>query len=120
MAHPEINTISGYSKGGALALELQREFPQLKTRTCGGPVFAPLGTERIGDWSGKNIDRYANIGDPVAFFDSAAHRAPQALEDNKGITGFFNHNYDTIESQFHSGGNPDMTRNLDGSYNLYA
>ena len=25
LAHPEINTISGYSKGGSLALELQRE-----------------------------------------------------------------------------------------------
>ena len=118
LAHPEINTISGYSKGGALALELQREFPQLKTRTFGSPTVS----SPFEKWSkgAENVERYANTGDPVAMFDSSAQISNQRPWDNKGITGFFNHNYDTLESQFHSGGNPDMTRNLDGSYNLYA
>ena len=118
LAHPEINTISGYSKGGALALELQREFPQLKTRTFGSPTVS----SPFEKWSkgAKNVERYANSFDPVAMFDSSAQTYAQSPNDNKGITGFFNHNYDTLESQFHSGGNPEMTRNLDGSYNLYG
>ena len=73
-------------------------------------------------WSkgSNNVDRYANSFDPVATFDSSAHTYAQSPNDNKGVAGFFNHDYDTLESQFHSGGNPEMTRNLDGSRNLYS
>ena len=50
-------------------------------------------------------------------FDNSAHITSQGANDNKGASGFFHHNYDSIASTFKSG-NPEMTINPDGSYSL--
>ena len=117
--HPEITHVSGHSLGGAVALELQREFPQLETRTYGAPVFEPTGIERLQKGS-ENVHRYRNWNDPVAQFDNSAQLVEQGKNAPNTWSSYFNHNYDDIASQFKSGAPAEMTRNLDGSYNLYA
>ena len=96
--HPEIKRVVGHSQGGSIALELQKEDPKLKTTVYGTPVFDPLGLDAYRHGYG-NIDRYANAGDPVSMFDASAHVTQQASSDNKGVSGFFNHNYNSTASK---------------------
>ena len=107
-AHPEITHVVGHSQGGSVALELQKAYPELKTRTYGTPVFDPLGLDAFTKGYG-NIERYANEGDPVAMFDASAQRTQQDPGDNGGIAGFFNHNYKGVASQ-HGPGASDFIR----------
>ena len=44
--NPQVKQVVGHSLGGAVALELQKQFPDLKSRTYGAPVFEPSGVER--------------------------------------------------------------------------
>jgi pimeloyl-ACP methyl ester carboxylesterase len=60
----------GHSLGGSLALEAQREFPQLQVDTYGAPVLSLT----------PDPHRHANWGDPIALFDlGASHQLPRSL-----------------------------------------
>ena len=50
--------------GGNVALELQKENPNLKSTTCGAEVWQPFSTEQG--------DRYRHGGDPISMFDRGA------------------------------------------------
>ena len=60
-AMPQVRRVIGHSLGGAVALELGAERPDLKTRTYGAPVFSASGGER-----------YKEAGDPVSALDFGA------------------------------------------------
>ena len=65
--NPQVKEVRGHSLGGAVALELQKNYPDIEaSRTYGAPVFNPLGTES------NNVDRYRNWTDPVSMFDRSA------------------------------------------------
>ena len=113
--NPQVTRVVGHSLGGAVALELQKEFPNLESRTYGAPAFEPTGLER---WQKGNVERFANMYDPVTIFDNSATRTNQMSSTNDK-SSWFGHNYDAVSSTFKSG-NPEMTRNLDGSYSLTA
>ena len=113
--NPQVTRVVGHSLGGSVALELQKEFPNLQSRTYGAPVFEPTGLER---WQKGNVERFANMYDPVTIFDNSATRTNQTSSTNDK-SAWFGHNYDAVSSTFKSG-NPEMTRNLDGSYSLTA
>ena len=68
VANPQFSTLVGHSLGGAVALQLQKENPELKTRTYGAPVVASVSSSSP---SGSN-ERYRHWGDPVAMFDLGA------------------------------------------------
>ena len=57
-------TVVGHSLGGAVALQMQKEQPELSTRTYGAPVFDPLGR--------NPGDRYRSRFDPVSILDRGA------------------------------------------------
>ena len=57
-ANPKIRRVVGHSLGGAVALEMQRDHPELKTRTYGAPVVSMTPG-----------DRYRSAGDPVSVLD---------------------------------------------------
>ena len=66
---PQIQRVVGHSLGGAVALELQKNHPHLKTVTYGAPVLSASSGERYRHW-----------GDPVAAFDWGAQTTtPQQL-----------------------------------------
>jgi hypothetical protein len=69
-ANPEVDTLSGHSLGAAVALELQKNYPDrnLKITTYGSPSFSVLP-------EGGNVNRFANYFDPVAMFDLNANRS---------------------------------------------
>ena len=69
--NPNIKRAVGDSRGGAVALELQKHHPELKVRTYGAPVVDLKGAMQP-TWN-ANTERYRNFGDPVAMFDSSAH-----------------------------------------------
>ena len=68
-ASPKIRRVVGHSLGGAVALEMQRAQPDIKTRTYGAPVVSMTPGER-----------YKSAGDPVAALDFGAKTtAPKSL-----------------------------------------
>ena len=69
-ANPNITRVVGYSLGGSVALELQKRYPQLQTRTYNAPVID--FTNAISPKYESNQERYRNIGDPISIFDSGA------------------------------------------------
>ncbi len=109
-ANPNIKKVVGHSLGGAVALQLQRDHPNLTSRTYGAPVWDPLGED------GK-VERYRNWGDPVSIFDRSTNKSVKANPfDSYSLT----HDYSNIASKFKSGGsqnaygwqNPDGTTSL--------
>jgi pimeloyl-ACP methyl ester carboxylesterase len=84
-ANPKIRYITGHSLGGAVALELQRLHPELKTRTYGAPVVSITKGER-----------YRSDGDPVSAFDwGATTTAPTTMNP---------HSYQDIAKKTHKTG----------------
>ena len=69
--NPNIKRAVGDSRGGAVALQLQKHHPELKVRTYGAPVIDLKGAMQP-TWN-ANTERYRNFGDPVAMFDSSAY-----------------------------------------------
>jgi hypothetical protein len=75
-----------------VALQLQKEQPELKTRTYGAPVLDPLGR--------NPGDRYRSYGDPVSILDRGAKSSldPPSIS----ISGF--HGYDATAGRHTSSG----------------
>ena len=69
-ANPNIKRAVGYSLGGSVALELQKKYPQLQTRTYNAPVVD--FSNAISPKYEPNQERYRNMGDPISIFDSGA------------------------------------------------
>ena len=60
----KVKHLVGHSMGGNVALELQKENPNLKSTTYGAAVWQPFST--------KQGDRYRHGGDPFSMFDRGA------------------------------------------------
>ena len=75
VAHPEVDFLDGHSLGGAVVLQLQKDFPErhLKTFTQGAPVWDPFGTQKK-EIGAENVMRVSNKGDLVSFFDNSAKK----------------------------------------------
>jgi hypothetical protein len=60
----KIKQVVGHSLGGTVALEMEKNNPELQTTTYGAPVFQPFSSEQG--------NRYRHQGDIVSAFDSGA------------------------------------------------
>ena len=60
----KVKHLVGHSMGGNVALELQKENPNLKSTTYGAAVWQPFST--------KQGDRYRHGGDPISMLDRGA------------------------------------------------
>ena len=109
-ANPNISRVIGHSLGGSVALELQKNYPHLQSRTYGAPVWDPRGQD-------TNPERYRNWLDPFSMFDRSAARSVKWNPlDNFSLT----HTYQNIGQQFESEGNDKASgwQNSDGSFSL--
>jgi len=66
-ANPNIKRVVGHSLGGAVALELQKNFPYLKGDVYGTPYADPLGKAPEGP-----IQRFRQAADPISILDNSA------------------------------------------------
>jgi hypothetical protein len=75
VSNKKIDWVGGHSLGGAVALQLQKDFPNRvkKTVTWGAPVWDPLGTQKA-EVGQENVDRKSNKGDLVSIFDNSAKK----------------------------------------------
>ncbi len=89
-------TVVGHSLGGAVALQMQKESPELKTRTYGAPVLDPLG-QSAGE-------RYRSRFDPVSILDRGATSTLDPPAAN--VSSF--HNYDATASRHTADGDATM------------
>jgi pimeloyl-ACP methyl ester carboxylesterase len=102
-AMPQIKRIVGHSLGGAVALEIQKTRPDLKSVTYGAPLFTASAGER-----------YKTVLDPIAMFDVGATTTVQR--------GLNPHSYHHIANRFHTfarGTSENGYSNADGSSSLY-
>ena len=102
-AMPQIKRVVGHSLGGAVALEIQKTRPDLKTVTYGAPLFTASGGER-----------YKTVLDPIAMFDVGAR-----TEVQRGINP---HGYHHLARGFHTfarGTSENGYSNADVSSSLY-
>ncbi len=77
-ASPNMTKFVGHSLGGSVALELQKQYPQLESKPYGAPSFDPLGKDAqhsIGE-------RKRNYVDPESVLDTSA----QTSEPQKPFT----------------------------------
>ncbi len=123
-ANPNIKNVVGHSLGGSVALELQKQHPNLTSRTFGAPVWDPFGEDNKYKGFGPQdslgrgqVDRYRNVFDPVSMFDGSAKNSIKGNPfDSKSLT----HDYSNIANKFQAGGadhaygwqNPDGTTSL--------
>ena len=91
-ANPNITKVVGHSLGGSVALELQKNYPNLESRTYGAPVWDPFGYDKN---FGK-VERYRNLSDPVSFFDGSANNN---VKWNPFDSGSLTHDYHNIGSK---------------------
>ena len=75
LSNKKIDWVGGHSLGGAVALQLQKDFPNRvkQTVTWGAPVWDPLGTQKA-EVGQENVDRKSNRGDLVSIFDNSAKK----------------------------------------------
>ena len=75
LSNKKIDWVGGHSLGGAVALQLQKDFPNRvkQTVTWGAPVWDPLGTQKA-EVGQENVDRKSNKGDLVSIFDNSAKK----------------------------------------------
>ena len=66
--YPEGKSVVGHSLGGAVALELKKEYPDLTGCIYGTPYYDQFGFYGKTD----GITRYRNLGNPVAMLDNSA------------------------------------------------
>ena len=112
-ANPKAKRDIGHSLGGAVALELQKNYPGLETRTYGAPVWDPFGQDRL---YGK-VDRYRSFGDPVSFFDASANGS---VKCNPFTSWSLTHAFDNLAENHLSTGNEHAfgLKNPDGNISL--
>jgi pimeloyl-ACP methyl ester carboxylesterase len=106
-ANPNITRVVGHSLGGSVALELQRNYPNLQSRTYGAPVLDLTGSD-------AKAERYRNWLDPVSVLDRSATRS---VKWNPLDSASLTHAYDNIAQKFQVKGdggwkNPDGTVSL--------
>ena len=65
-ANPNIERVVGHALGSMVGLELQKQYPGLKSRSYSSPVFDLLSTPD------PHIERYRNAGDIISAFDTGA------------------------------------------------
>ena len=89
--------VVGHSLGGAVALQLQHDDPNLESRTYGAPVFDPLGQSKG--------ERCRSYWDPVSVFDRGATATLDAPAAN--VSAF--HSYEATASRNFSDDAPKST-----------
>lgn len=94
-ANPNIQRVVGHSLGGSVALELQKKYPGLKSRTYGAPVLDLKGI--IPNYNNKDIERYRNYGDPISIFDRSAH---SVLNNKFYDQPVLTHQYQNLSKKF--------------------
>ena len=88
--NPNVKRVVGHSLGGSVALELQKNYKGLESRTYGAPVWDPFGEDkRI---YGK-VDRFRNLVDPFSFFDGSANNS---IKWDPFTSWSFTHAFDNI------------------------
>jgi hypothetical protein len=95
LSNKKIDWVGGHSLGGAVALQLQKDFPNRvkQTVTWGAPVWDPLGTQKA-EVGQENIDRKSNRGDLVSIFDNSAKKTNHP---NAFSSGSLWHDYHNTE-----------------------
>lgn len=116
-ANPNIKRVVGHSLGGSVALQLQKDYPQLESVTFGAPVWDPLGNDKKSRGPNK-VDRYRNYLDPVSIFDRSANNS---IKWNPFTSTSLTHAFDNISNNFTSGDNEHAvgTTNSDGTVSLF-
>ncbi len=102
-ANKQVTTVTGHSLGGAVAHELQRTHPELRTVTYGAPSMS---------W-GTGGERYRNAWDPVSMFDRGATRLEQPHPLSHGALTHDYHNSEKV-----SGEDSEKAANPDGSVSI--
>jgi len=92
--NPNVKRVVGHSLGGSVALELQKNYKGLESRTYGAPVWDPFGEDRR--IYGK-VDRFRNLADPFSFFDGSANNS---IKWDPFTSWSFTHAYDNIANLF--------------------
>jgi len=93
-AHKNIRRVIGHSLGGSVALELQKNYKGLASRTYGAPVWDPLGQDYMK--YGK-VERYNNLFDPVSMFDKSVN---SSFKWDLWTSPSLFHAYDNIAKNF--------------------
>jgi len=108
--NPNIKNVVGHSLGGVVALEWQKQYPNLQSRTYSAPVWNLTGNE-------DKAQRYRNWFDPVSVFDRSAKKT---FKTNPFDSWNLTHSYNNIANKFSSGGasNSYGWQNQDKSYSL--
>ena len=117
MANPNIKNVVGHSLGGSVALELQKNHPNLQSRTYGAPVWDPFGEDNKRKGFSGQVDRYRNLGDPFSIFDGSAKNS---IKWNPFNSASLTHDYSNIGTKFQAGGADHAYgwQNKDGSTSL--
>jgi hypothetical protein len=105
-AHPELRHMVGHSLGASTILEAAKSRPDLTTTTYGAPVFDVVPPTLLENAP----QRFANMGDPIAVFDSKAQSASN---------GFGNpHSFENFDHTSAGNSKPGY-ENADGSVTLF-
>ena len=79
-----------------VALELQKNYPHLRSRTYSAPVLDFQGINPY--YNNEKVERYRNLGDPVSVLDRSAHTVVNTkfYDQPSSLT----HQYQNISKQF--------------------